>query len=42
MPKHDFLQPMLPPRLMICSSAGISDFAAIQAEPLGAGVLDVR
>ena len=34
--------PSSPPRLMICSSAGISDFAAVEAEALGAGVLDVE
>ena len=33
--------PSAPPRLMICSSAGIIDFAAVEAEALGAGEFDV-
>ena len=33
--------PSAPPRLMICSSAGIIDFAAVEAEALGAGELQV-
>ena len=32
--------PSAPPRLMICSSAGIIDFAAVEAEALGAGELE--
>ena len=41
MPSTISFRPSAPPRLMICSSAGISDFAAVEAEALGALVLDV-
>ena len=41
MPTMISLTPSAPPRLMICSSAGIIDFAAVEAEALGAGELQV-
>ena len=34
--------PSCPPRLMICSSAGTVDFAAVEAEALGAGIFHVE
>jgi hypothetical protein len=42
MPTTISLTPSAPPRLMICSSAGISRFAAIEAEALGAGIALVQ
>ena len=41
MPSTISRTPSCPPRLMICSSAGHGRFAAVEAEALGAGVLDV-
>ena len=38
MPSTISLTPSAPPRLMICSSAGIIDFAAVETEAFGAGV----
>ena len=42
MPNTISFTPRLPPRLMICSSAGISDSRAVEAEALGAGEFDVE
>ena len=42
MPSTISFTPRLPPRLMICSSAGISDSRAVEAEALGAGVFEVE
>ena len=41
MPNTISFTPRLPPRLMICSSAGNQRFTAVEAETLGAGELDV-